>query len=104
MTRAVAVGSLLAMLTPCSAWAKERSDKTEAQQIEQLRAMVLQLQDRVDGLERQLNERRPANTTAPTVAARTRWREAYHASPRAAPPMPMLQKSPRMFRPPQCSL
>ncbi len=65
ITRAAAAGSLLAMLTSCSAWAKERSDKTEAQQIEQLRAMVLQLENRIDGLEHQLSERRPANTTAP---------------------------------------
>ena len=63
--RVVAVAALLALLSPCSAWAKERSDKSEAQQIEQLRALVLQLQGRVDGLERQLNEQRPANTMEP---------------------------------------
>jgi hypothetical protein len=66
----VAAASLFTILTPCSASAKERSDKTEAQQIEQLRAMVLQLQNRVDGLERQLNETRAINTAgAPAMAA-----------------------------------
>ena len=70
MTRAIVISALLAMLTPCPAWAKERSDNSEAQQIEQLRAMVLQLQDRVDGLERQLNERRTVNPiVVPAIAA-----------------------------------
>ena len=70
MTRAIVMSALLAMLTPCPAWAKERSDNSEAQQIEQLRAMVLQLQDRVDGLERQLNERRTVNPiVVPAIAA-----------------------------------
>ena len=67
VTSAVASASLLMALTPGAAWAKERSNKAEAQQIEQLRTMVLQLQDRVDGLERQLNERRTVNTPAPGI-------------------------------------
>jgi hypothetical protein len=69
MTCALATSCLLTMVTPSTAWAKERGDKTEAQQIEDLRAMVLQLQDRVDGLERQLNERRPVNTAPPLFPA-----------------------------------
>jgi hypothetical protein len=68
-TRAIVAGALLAMLTPCAS-GEERSDKSEAQQIEQLRAMVLQLQDRVDGLERRLNERRTVNLVAgPSIPA-----------------------------------
>src|ERR1700744_4363880 len=64
MTGALTASCLLTMLSPSTAFATERSDKTEAQQIEQLRTMVLQLQDRVDGLERQLHERRTVNATA----------------------------------------
>jgi hypothetical protein len=72
MKRAVAAGALLTMLTPCVARAKVRSDRSEAQQIEQLRTMVLQLQDRVDGLERQLNERRAVNPMViPSIATPT---------------------------------
>ncbi|HEV2579049.1 MAG TPA: outer membrane beta-barrel protein [Acidobacteriaceae bacterium] len=50
------------MLLAPTAWANDPPDKsqtkTQAQQIDELRSMVLRLQDRVDGLERQLNERR----------------------------------------------
>lgn len=60
--RRIIASSLLIMLVPGAAWAKGRTDKDQtqqtAQQIEELRAMVLQLQNRVDGLERQLNDRR----------------------------------------------
>src|ERR1700760_2717285 len=63
MTRATVACAVLAALSPCAS-AEGRGDKSEAQQIEQLRVMVLQLQDRVDGLERRLNERRTVNFVA----------------------------------------
>jgi Putative beta-barrel porin-2, OmpL-like. bbp2 len=43
------------MLFAPAVWANDTGDKTQAQQIEELRAMVLRLQSRVDGLEQQLN-------------------------------------------------
>jgi Putative beta-barrel porin-2, OmpL-like. bbp2 len=64
MARLAVTSCLLAMLPSSVAWAKERSEMSEAQQIEQLRVMVLQLQGRVDGLEHQLNERRIVYTAA----------------------------------------
>ena len=64
MTGAVAIGCLLTTLTTSAAWAKERSDTSESQQIEQLRAMVLELQNRVDKLERERNEKQLLNSVA----------------------------------------
>lgn len=53
----LAIGCLIAVLmSPRTALAEHK--QSEAQQIQELRAMVLQLQDRVGGLERQLNDRR----------------------------------------------
>jgi len=57
MRRVVLLSSVLILALPNTAAASESREKTEAQQIEELRALVLHLQDRVDGLERQLNDR-----------------------------------------------
>lgn len=63
------VTSFLITMPAAMASSTEHSDKTEAQEIEQLRAMVLQLQGRVETLEHQMNERRVVNAMAVSATA-----------------------------------
>jgi hypothetical protein len=74
MRRTTLIGGLLILLAP-AARASDQGDKTQAptqaQQIEELRTMVLRLQDRVDSLEKQVNARQlnePHNVEAPVAA------------------------------------
>src|SRR5215469_13542798 len=57
------------LMLPSTAFATESRDKAESQQIEELRALVLRLQDRVDRMERQLNDRRSIEPSARNIVA-----------------------------------